>query len=40
MRRHLMVTVFGSLMFFGSTSLIVANVKSVQMKISGYLCGN
>ena len=40
MRRHLVVAVFGLLIFVGGSSLSAANVKSVHMKIAGYLCGN
>jgi len=40
MRGHLILGTVGLLMFVGSASISRAEVKMVQMKISGYLCGN
>jgi hypothetical protein len=40
MRRNLMVSVAGLLMFFGVVEVSHAAVTTVQMKIAGYLCGN
>lgn len=40
MRRNLLFIAAGLLVFIGSADITRANVKSVQMKIAGYLCGN
>lgn len=40
MRKHLMVALVSLLLLAGSASTSRAEVKAVQMKISGYLCGN
>ena len=39
-RRHLILVVAGLLLVVSSASTGRAEVKMVQMKISGYLCGN
>jgi hypothetical protein len=40
MKRKSIVAGFGLLMFIGSAGMSAASVRSVQMKIAGYLCGN
>ena len=40
MRRRLFLAVFGLVLLFGSAASSTAQVKRVQMHISGYLCGN
>jgi hypothetical protein len=40
MRRHLIVAIVGFLAVASTASTSRAEVKMVQMKISGYLCGN
>jgi hypothetical protein len=40
MRKHLILALGGLLLVVASASTGRAEVKMVQMKISGYLCGN
>jgi hypothetical protein len=40
MRRNLILAIIGLLLLVSSASTTRAEVKMVQMKISGYLCGN
>ena len=40
MKRNTLLIVLGLIVLFGSASHSQAQVKSVQMHIAGYLCGN
>ena len=40
MRRRLVFLAAGLLVVTGSADIARANVKSIHMKIAGYLCGN
>jgi len=39
-RRHFILTLVGLMLLISSAGASRAEVKTVQMKISGYLCGN
>ena len=40
MRKHVILVIVGLLLVVGSATMSRASVKTVQMKIAGYLCGN
>ncbi len=40
MRRNFSVALFSLVLLFGCAGSSVAQVKQVQMRIGGYLCGN
>jgi len=39
MKRHITFAVASLLLLFGGSAIATAQVKTVQMKIDGYLCG-
>ena len=40
MKRNTFIALLGLVLLFGSASSSVGQVKRVQMRIAGYLCGN
>ena len=40
MRRNISMALLGLVLLFGSAASSMAQVKRVQMRIAGYLCGN
>ncbi len=40
MKKRVVLIVFGLVLVFGGASRSAAQVKRVQMRIGGYLCGN
>jgi len=40
MKRNITLAVFGLALLFGSAGTSTAEVKRVEMRIGGYLCGN
>lgn len=40
MRRNILLAMLGLVLLFGGAETTSAEVKRVQMRIAGYLCGN
>jgi len=40
MKKYLLLVLIGQMLLFGGATTTKAEVKRVQMRIAGYLCGN